>query len=122
MKAQVLSQEVIRSYLPYISFRRQMQTEQRGNFDEKFPEDPITAFLVSGVQFFDRQILIARKYELTTYKPFRSYSNGEAVIFNPRIPNRRYIIGADVSTGKLSGKDLDYCAAAVLDLETGEET
>lgn len=116
-----LAPEIIRHYLPYIKFRREMQIEQRGNFEEKYPEDAITAFLVSGIQYFDRYILIARKFELLTYKPFRSYSNGEAVIFNPRIPNRRYLIGADVATGKLSGKDLDFCAAVVIDLETGEE-
>ena len=105
-----------------ISWRRQAVIEQRGNFDEKYPEDPITAFLLSGNAYFDKDVLVARKRELFGYKPFRVYSNGEAQLFKRVIPNRRYVIGADVATGRtISSDDTDYCAAVVLDLETGEE-
>jgi hypothetical protein len=109
---------------PYrkISWRRATMLEQRGNFDEKYPEDPITAFLLSGNAYFDKDILVARKRELFGFKPFRVFSNGESKIFRQRIPGRRYIIGADVATGRtISSEDTDYCAAVVLDMETGEE-
>lgn len=108
--------------LNQIAWRRKSRIAQRGNFDEKYPEDPITAFLVSGNQYFDKDILIARKRELIGYKPWKTFDNGAARIFNQRIPGRRYVIGADVATGRtISNEDTDYCAAVVLDLETGEE-
>lgn len=114
--------EVVKKYLRRIAWRRQQKLEQRHNFDEKYPEDWITAFLVSGNQFFDRDILIARRNELLFYKPWKTFSNGAAQIFHQRIPGRRYVIGADPATGRQIGStDTDNCAAVVLDLETGEE-
>jgi hypothetical protein len=99
-----------------------MKIEQRGNFDEKYPEDPITAFLLSGKQYFDKEILVARKRELFGFKPWKTFSNGAAQIFKQRIPGRYYVIGGDPATGRtISSEDTDYCAAVVLDLETGEE-
>lgn len=121
-KVEKLPAEVIRQYLGRIAWRRQTKVEQRANFEEKYPEDPITAFLVSGIQYFDKDILIARKRELFGYKPWKSFANGGAQFFKQRIPGRRYVIGADVATGRtISSSDTDYCAGVVLDLETGEE-
>jgi hypothetical protein len=120
-----LSREIIRRYLGRISWRRRAQLQQRANFDEKYPEDPITAFLVSGNQFFDKKILITRKRELTTFAPWRQRPVGEdgfLRMFHPRTTNRRYVIGADVAMGiPIKLDDPDYQAAVVLDLETGEE-
>lgn len=112
---------VVRQYLARIKWRRMMKLQQRGNFDEKYPEDPITAFLVAGKQYFDKDILIARKRELFGFKPFKVFDNGGARIFFQRVPGRRYLIGGDVASGKDVGRDTDYCAAVVIDLETGEE-
>lgn len=117
-----LPPSVVAKYLGQIAWRRQTKIEQRGNFDEKYPEDAITAFLTTGLAYFDKEILIARKRELLTFKPWQMFNNGAAAIFHQRIPNRRYVIGADVATGRtISSSDTDYCAAVVLDLETGEE-
>lgn len=117
-----ISRELLRKYLPRIAWRRQAKKEQRGQFDEKFPEDVLLAFLVSGNQYFDREMLIARKQELVVYQPYQAYANGQAIIFNPSVANRRYVIGADVATGReVSTTDTDYCAGIVIDLETGEE-
>lgn len=125
MAAVELSDEIINRYLGKIAFRRRTQLQQRGNFDEKFPEDAITAFLVSGDQFFDKSILIARKKELINFKPWRSRPVGEGGwlrMFYPRKANRRYVIGADIATGMMiKSNDPDYQASVVLDLETGEE-
>ena len=108
--------------LKQIAWRRVTMIDQRGNFFEKYPEDPITAFLVTGKQYFDRDILIARKMELTNFKPYRTYDNGNARFFHPRIPGRRYLIGVDCATGReVSSEDTDYAAAVCIDLETGEE-
>jgi hypothetical protein len=113
---------VVRHYLPRIAWRRETKIEQRGNFDEKYPEDVLTAFLVAGRQIFDKQILIQRKRELIGFQPIQVVSNGEGRIFHKRIPGRRYLIGADPATGRQLGTDdTDRSAAVVLDLETGEE-
>jgi hypothetical protein len=105
-----------------IKWRRRTMIEQRANFDEKYPESALGAFLVTGNQYFDRQILIARQAELLTFKPFKTFKNGAAQIFKPRVPGRRYVIGADVARGvQVTSKDTDYHAAVCLDLETGEE-
>jgi hypothetical protein len=117
-----LSREIVRRYLDKIAFRRKLKLEQRGNFDEKYPEDPITAFLVAGNQYFDRDILIARKRELVGMRPYQTFSNGQAVLFHPRVPGRRYIIGVDPVRGiEISSSNTDNAAAVVLDLETAEE-
>jgi hypothetical protein len=120
-----LTEEIIRRYLPRIKWRRQTKLEQRANFDEKYPEDPITAFLQSGSAYFDNQIVIARRLELLHFKPWKwkDEGNGEGwQIFKQRVPGRRYLIGADVASGiQITSENTDYCAAVVVDLETGEE-
>lgn len=117
-----LSRDVIRKYLDRIAWRRAMKIEQRANFDEKYPEDPITAFLVTGAQYFDKEIAIARKRELTGFKPWKTYDNGACSIFRQKVSGRRYLIGADVATGRsIKEGETDFCAAVVGDLETGEE-
>lgn len=116
-----LTKEIVRHYLSRIAWRRQTQLEQKENFDEKYPEDVLTAFLVSGIQYFDKQIVLARRMELVGFKPYQSFANGQAQLFHPRIPGRRYLIGADCATGKQIGTDTDYAAAALIDLETGED-
>ena len=99
-----------------------MKIQQRGNFDEKYPEDPITAFLVTGNQYFDRAILITRKLELIGFKPWKVYDNGAARLFFRPVPGRRYVIGADSASGlQVKSEETDYSTAVVIDLETGEE-
>jgi hypothetical protein len=115
-----IPRDVIRHYLGRIAWRRQARLEHRGDFDEKYPESVHTAFLVSGNQYFDSEIVRARLSELTLYVPYRKFDCVK--IFHPRVPGRRYVIGADVATGRTVNSDeTDFCAAVVLDLETGEE-
>lgn len=118
-----LSPAIIRRYLPQIAWRRSAKKDFPGvEFDEKFPDNWITAFIVSGKSYFDRDILIARKMELLKFKPYQTFHDGQAKFFKKRIPGRRYVVGADTAEGKQIGtEDTDSCAAAVLDLETGEE-
>lgn len=114
--------------LEQVAFRREKKKSLRHNFDEKYPEDPITCFLVSGNSFFDKQIVKARSIELMGIKPYRSFAGGAAVIFHKAIPGRRYIIGADPASGKKVGSvnedgsgGTDFSAAKVIDEDTGEE-
>ena len=115
-----LPPHVIRQYLGRIAWRRQARLEHRGAFDEKYPEDVRTAFITSGNQYFDRELVMHRMMELSLFKPYKKFER--VVMFHPRIPGRRYIIGADIATGRtVSSEETDFCAAVCLDLETGEE-
>lgn len=113
---------ISRADLERIAWRRASKIAQRGNFDEKYPESWQTAFLVGGRLYFDKDLLIARKMELVNFRPFQIIKEGEAVLFHPRIANRRYVIGADPATGRtVTSEDTDFCCAVVCDLLTGEE-
>jgi len=108
--------------LGQIAFRRVKKISLRYNFDEKYPEDDITAFLVSGKSYFDRDILRFRLKELQSYEPIVTKRDGEIKIFKRRIKGRKYVIGADTATGRqLTSDDSDFSAGVVLDEETGEE-
>jgi hypothetical protein len=117
-----LTDAVIRRYLGKIKWRRQAKKELRGEFDEKYPEDVITMFLLSGNAYFDKEILRDRLLELKSFKPYATASNGEAQLFHKSVSTRRYIIGADPATGRtVSTNNTDFSAAVVLDMETCEE-
>jgi hypothetical protein len=126
-----------------IAFRRAKKLSLRHNFDEKYPEDPVSCFMLSGSGFFDKDILKARYFELVKFVPDMQTvgydpskdvvaGTGDAdsnekrmmtgcVFMKRRIPNRRYVIGADPASGKLIGTtDTDYSSAKVIDLDTGE--
>lgn len=118
-----LSPALIRQYLDRIAWRRRTKLEFAGvEFDEKYPESWITAFVVSGKSYFDRDILAARRMELQSFRPYKTFHGGQARILFSRAPGRRYVIGADTAQGEsISEKETDNCAAVVLDLETGGE-
>lgn len=108
--------------LQQIAFRRQKKKSLRHNFDEKYPEDPVTCFLIQGIGFFDKEVLAARYQELQAYKPLQSRGNGSIRIFRKRIPGRIYIVGADPAAGRMiTSEKTDFSAAVVIDLDTGEQ-
>jgi hypothetical protein len=105
-----------------IAWRRRKKEELRTDFDEKYPEDDINCFLLTGQQFFDKDIIKERRMELTTYVP--KWEGEKLIIYRNPKPHHEYIIGADVASGldATEGKgDLDYSAAIVIDKATGEQ-
>lgn len=108
--------------LEQIAFRRAKKKSLRHNFPEKYPEDPLSCFLLQGTGFFDRDVLAARYLELQAYKPLQSRGNGTLKIFIKRIPGRQYVIGADPAAGKaVTSESSDFSSAVVVDLDTGEQ-
>ena len=106
--------------LGQIAWRRFKKLSLRHNFAEKYPEDEISCFLLQGNNYFDNEILINRKREvegeipLARYKFFAQYKKPQ--------PHKQYIIGVDPATGRdASQGNLDWCAALVLEKETGEQ-
>lgn len=114
--------EAMKLELSQIAFRREKKLALRHNFDEKYPEDPITCFLLSGKGYFDKDILRARFLELQSFKPYGKTSGGVCIILKKWIKGRQYICGADPASGKsITTDDSDFSCAKVIDLETGEE-
>ena len=52
--------------------------EQKGSFQEKYPETAIGAFIASGHNFFDKLIVSTRYREVLFVRPFMTFSNGDA--------------------------------------------
>lgn len=108
--------------LKNIQWRRTKIISLRHNFFEKYPEDDISAFLTSGRPFFDVEVLRSLKVSLAKTEPLEVHGNGDYLVYKRRIPNRRYIIGADPRAGELISEDKqDFNAAVVMDMDTAEE-
>ena len=103
-----------------ISWRRKQKEAYRHEFDEKFPEDDLSCFLLTGSSYFDKEIVRYRFQELLVYTPKEQYK--KLTIFKKERPHRQYIIGADVASGLEVGTGkMDWSAGEVLDEETGEQ-
>ena len=103
-----------------IAWRREKIESLRHNFMEKYPEDDITCFLVTGNMFFEKEILMYRYKELQSYKPKKQFNKFK--VFKEAVRHKRYIIGADPASGlPVTSENPDYSAAVVIDQETGEE-
>lgn len=109
-------------------------------FHQEYPSTPEEAFLVSGRPVFeskslnrmpiDRNPILGRLRIEDDYPKnrivFETTDNGELSIFRRPERSRAYAIGVDTSRGidRAEGagqSDPDYCAAQVLDLDTGEQ-
>lgn len=103
-----------------IAWRRVKKISLRHNFEEKYPEDDISCFLLQGNAYFDTEILGTRLRELEGEHGFEKFK--KLTIFRKRLTHKRYIIGVDPASGReASTENLDYAAATVLELETGEQ-
>jgi hypothetical protein len=116
--------------LHQIRWRRLKIMSLRHNFAEKYPEDDLSCFLLQGASFFDKEVLKERMLEVQLEKPV--VKKKKITIYKQRNRAKRYVIAADVATGKnaivvkganIGDKpdDLDWSAAVVIDIETGEE-
>jgi hypothetical protein len=103
-----------------IAWRREKQESLRHNFPEKYPEDDVSAFILSGNAFFEKEILNLRHKELQGYIPLQTFN--KVTVYAKAVKHRRYIIGVDVATGlPVTSSNPDFSAAVVIDQETGEE-
>ena len=110
--------------LMQIAWRRTQISANPVAFKENYPEDEISCFLSEGNSFFNAEIIHQRNKELAKFTPYKTGRNGEAILFWRPRPKVRYLIGADVAEGLSideQGTKLDYNAAMVIDLATGEQ-
>lgn len=107
----------------HIAWRRFKKLSLRHNFAEKYPEDPITCFLLQGNAYFDTEILGYRLRELEGVTNVLQRGRKIKLYVKPK-PHRRYVVGVDPMGGvSITGsqEDLDYASMQVQDLETGEQ-
>jgi hypothetical protein len=103
-----------------IAWRREKQESLRHNFPEKYAEDAVSCFILSGNAFFEKEIVNLRYKELQSYEPLQKFN--KLIVFQRAIKHRRYIVGVDVATGlPVTSANPDFSAAVVIDQETGEE-
>jgi hypothetical protein len=103
-----------------IAWRRFKKLSLRHNFAEKYPEDEISCFLLQGNNYFDNEILIARKREVEGEIPLARFKFFTQ--FKKPVPHKRYVIGVDPASGRDAATgNLDWCGAIVLEVETGEQ-
>lgn len=127
-------------------WRRTKLLTLKGKFAQEYPLTDMEAFLTTGIPYFDREALgvlyqamqadresfaplekIHVPLAMTTYRElFREliHLNSEGVpalrVYEPPVPNRTYVIGADVAEGDEQDSKRDFDAAPVLCCETLE--
>lgn len=113
-----------------IKFRRIKKAENKEEFDQEYPEDDETCFLVSGVPKFNnvhlKELLQVVEHTQTPLNmrrrgPFKGSDNGRFTVWKEPgelYTEHRYVIGADVAEGLPGGA---YSCAAVLNIISGEQ-
>lgn len=102
--------------LPQLLWRRKKVKELKEKFKQEYPSNPKEAFIASGNNFFDAEVLDA----YITSTPGNNKPIGYIEFLKPQ-KNSRYIIGADTSEGLDGEGDHDFSAFQVLDVDTWEQ-
>ncbi len=100
----------------HFAWRRAMIREQGALFWQENPEDDVSAFLRSGLCYFDRGALELIRTNATEPAARKRLGAGDWLEWAPPEKGRRYIVGADTSEGVPGG---DFSAAYVIDFHTG---
>lgn len=103
-----------------IAWRRQMKRKRGRLAPQEYPEDDVTAFLLSGHCFFDRTLLEA--FRLRAPAPVENLwpdQEGNSMLRIWKAPQRgkRYAAGGDVAEGVSGG---NYCALVIREVATLE--
>lgn len=106
-----------RAVLEQLKWRRDKIRELGlAHFNQEYPRDDETCWLASGDPYFDRDALLWA-LQKTVREPIRREWAGALWIYAEPDPNRRYLLGADVSEGVKQ----DRSTLHVLDAETFEQ-
>lgn len=99
-----------------IAWRRIQIEELKNLFQQEYPEDWETCFLVSGQSFFDKGSINALFLECG--EPVNAREDGTFIQWATPVQGRRYVCGADVAEGL---KDGNRSVMGVLEVESGEQ-
>ncbi|KKN52792.1 hypothetical protein LCGC14_0609100 [marine sediment metagenome] len=103
-------------YAEQIKWRRDKQHGLKGLFPQEYPEDDVTAFLVTGINFFD--VTKARDLVKRCKRPIEVRDGGHTVIWKRPEAGHRYVAGGDVGEGLPHS---DYSGTGILDAVTCEQ-
>ncbi|WP_156940197.1 hypothetical protein [Caldanaerobius polysaccharolyticus] len=103
-------------------------------FSQEYPTTPEDAFYRPDARLFSPEAIRARMKELddNNIAPTEGFlvdpghrfirQPGERLhVYKPPEPGRTYVIGADVGSGVVVGREGDYSSADVIDVATGEQ-
>lgn len=82
-----------------IAWRRITMRRLKAKFRREYPEDDVTCFLLSGVPFFDADVLQVRLRRCRAPLEVRTVPGGTIKIWRRPREGRRYVLGADCSEG-----------------------
>lgn len=97
-----------------IAWRRDKKRELKHLFEQEYPEDDSTCFLVSGSCYFDKLLLAAMLRRAPDPIEIRG-SEEELRIWEKPIPGHRYAGGGDVAEGVPGG---NHSVLGIIDCET----
>lgn len=107
--------------LTQIKWRRRKMVELPRLFQQEYPEDDETAFLITGKAYFDKTLVVEglNKCVPATQMPGGyEQSGGMLSVWRLPRPGRQYIVGADVAAG-IEGES-DWSVAMVIDRHSGQ--
>ena len=102
-----------------LQWRRRKVARTKRFFQQEYPEDEVTCFLVSGNPRFEMEF-VARLVGMAQARPLLRCEDkpyGELRMWLDPGVGHTYVVGADPARGLAHG---DFCAAAVLDCENGQ--
>jgi hypothetical protein len=99
-----------------IKWRRMMQADVGELFPQEFPEDDISAFMVTGLHWFN--ISIVNNLVKYCKEPVETRDDGSITIWVKPQSSHRYVAGGDVAEGLPNG---DFSNCNILDSVSGEQ-
>ncbi len=100
-----------------IKWRRRKQAELPRLFYQEYPEDDESAFLHTGVSYFDK-FIVAAKIKNACRKPQKVELGGRVQIWRLPEPGKKYVAGSDTAEG-LQGDEHDKSVTCILERDTG---
>lgn len=109
---------IVRGVTPEQLKWRRLKIADKGEsaFDQEYPSDPETCFVVSGAGYFDGVRTAELLTRASAAEPIETRDRGQVRIWERPIPGRRYILALDSSEGTGG----DPAAGILLDVETGK--
>jgi hypothetical protein len=96
-----------------IAWRRAKKEDKKKRFEQEYPENSSSCFLVSGSCFFDKTKIADLMKRVTA--PIEVKDDGQLIFFERCKAGHRYVAGCDVAEGVPDG---DFSVCTILDGET----
>jgi hypothetical protein len=102
--------------LQQVKWRRRKKGEMRRLFEQEYPEDDESAFLITGTCYFDKDVITERIKRAKP--PTNQRYGGRLRVWSQPKPGVEYVAGTDVAEG-LVGSEHDSSVTVILERESG---